>query len=56
MKILAGFCRGLGKEETTELMKLCERIYKEGTWQEDFTKAILIPLPKKMNAIACEDN
>ena len=36
--------------------KLCERIYKEGIWPEDFTKAGLIPLPKKMNAMACEDH
>ena len=37
-------------------MNLCERIYKEGIWPDDFTKAVLIPLPKKMNAMACEDH
>ena len=37
-------------------MKLCERIYKEGICPEDFTMAVLIPLPKKMNTMACEDH
>ena len=37
-------------------MKLCERIYKEGIWPEDFTKVVLIPLPMKMNSMACDDN
>jgi len=54
--IPAEFWKNLGKEATIELMKLCERIYKEGIWPEDFTKAVLIPLPKKMNAMACEDH
>ena len=55
-EIPAEFWKSLGKEATTELMKLCERIYKEGIWPEDFTKAVLIPLPKKMNAMTCEDH
>ena len=50
------FWKNLGKETTTELMKLCERIYNEGVWPENvFTKAVLIPLPKNMNTMACED-
>ena len=47
--------KNLGKEATTELMKLCERIYIEGIWPEEFMKVVLIPLPKIMNAMACED-
>ena len=37
-------------------MKVCESIYNEGIWPENFTKAVLIPLPKKMNALTCEDH
>ena len=55
-EIPAEFWKSLGKEARTELMKLCERIYKEGIWPEDFTKAILIPLPKKINTMACADH
>ena len=46
-EIPAEFWTGLGKETATELIKLCERIYKEGIWPDDFTKAILIPLQRK---------
>ena len=55
-EIFTEFLKNLGKEATIELMKLCERIHKEGIWPEDFTKAALIPLPKKMNAVTCEDH
>ena len=48
--------KNLGKKATIELMKLCERIYKEGIWPEDFIKTVLIPLPKEMNAMRCEDH
>ena len=54
-EIHAAFRKKLGKEATTELMELYERIYKEGIWPENFTKAVLIHLPKNMNAMACED-
>ena len=55
-EIPADFWKSLGNEATTELIKLCERIYKKGLWPEDFTREILIPLLKKMNAMACEDH
>ena len=51
--IPAEFWKNLGKEATSELVGLCKRIYEEGVWPEDFTKSVLIPLPKKMNATAC---
>ena len=50
------FWKSLGKEAATGLLKLCERIFKERIWPEDFTKAVLIALPKKMNPTACEDH
>ena len=55
-EIPAELWKSLGKEATTRLMKLCQRIYKEGIWPEDFTKAVLIPLLKNINAMACEDH
>ena len=55
-EIPAEFLKNLGKEATTELIKLCEKINKQGIWREDFTKPILIPLPKRMNAMACENH
>ena len=30
-------------------------MYEYGVWPEDFTKIILIPLPKKTNAMECEE-
>ena len=55
-KIPAEFWKNLGEEATSVLMTLCKRIYNEGKWPEDFTKAVLIPLPKKMKATACVDH
>ena len=54
-EIPAEFWKRFSKEAIEELMKLSERIYKEGIWPEDFTKAVLMLLPKKMNALARED-
>ena len=55
-EIPAEFWKNLGREPRLELMQLCERIYIEGVWPEDFTKAVLITLPKKVYATACEDH
>jgi hypothetical protein len=30
-------------------------IYNTGIWPEDFTKSVLIPIPKKANAVDCSD-
>jgi len=37
------------------LMDLCMKIYNTGIWPEDFTKTVMIPLPKKANAVECAD-
>ena len=37
-------------------MDLCRLIYETGVWPEDFTRAILIPIPKKANASECADH
>ena len=51
----AEFLKSLGQEATEELIKLCRDIYEQGVWPMDFTKVIMIPLPKKANATACSD-
>jgi hypothetical protein len=30
-------------------------IYNTGIWPEDFTKSVMIPIPKKANAVECSD-
>ena len=35
------------EEATTEIVELCQQIYREGKWPEDFTQIVLIPLRKK---------
>jgi len=35
---------------------LCKNIYNTGNWPTDFTKTMLIPLPKKTNAVECSDH
>ena len=37
------------------LIDLCRKIYVTGIWPSDFTKAVVIPLPKKVNAVECND-
>jgi hypothetical protein len=54
--IPAEFWKNLGEDGTSELVELCKNIYQKGEWPEDFTKAVLIPIPKKKNATACEDH
>ena len=51
----AEFLKSLGQETTEELIKLCKDIHEQGVWPVDFTKVIMIPLPKKANATVCSD-
>ena len=37
------------------LIDLCRKIYVTGIWPSDFTKAVMIPLLKKVNAVECKD-
>ena len=37
------------------LIDLCRKIYVTGIRPSDFTKAVMIPLPKKVNAVECKD-
>ena len=49
------FWKNLGQEGMKVLTDLCRKIYVTGIWTADFTKAVMIPLPKKVNAVECKD-
>ena len=38
-----------------EMCELCQEMYEEGKWSDDFTKVVVILLPKKNNATECSD-
>ena len=50
------FWKALEEKGMNELIGLCKEIYEQGVWPADFTRGILIPIPKKVNAIECEDH
>ena len=49
------FWKCLGENSLKELTDICQAIYRTGVWPDDFTKTVVIPLPKKANAIKCTD-
>ena len=53
--IPAEFWKILGEKGTQELVQICADMYREGVWPKDFTRLILIPLQKKVNATECGD-
>ena len=55
-EIPAEFLKILGEEAYVYLEKICKKMYVTGSWPEDFTKSIMIPLPKKPNASECADH
>jgi len=54
-RVPAQFLKYLGSTAMSKLVVMCKEIYKEGDWPNDFPKGIMIPLPKKVNAIKCSD-
>src|ERR671918_1081428 len=48
------FWKALEEKGMNELIGLCKEIYEQGMWPADFTRGILIPIPKKVNARECE--
>src|SRR6267154_5770412 len=38
-----------------ELCDICQSMYEEGKWPDDFTRTVMLPLPKKNNAINCSE-
>ena len=53
--IQAELLKGLGKKNMKELINLSKEMYEKGEWPNDFTKAIIVALQKKSNAIECAD-
>lgn len=45
----------MGEKGTSELADMFKRIYEEGARPAEFTKEFIKPLPKKVNAIPCEE-
>ena len=54
-EITAEMLKGLGEKAIQELCDICQNMYEEGKWPDDFTKTTMIPLPKKNNAVNCSD-
>ena len=54
--IPAEFLNLLNEDNMEKVVDLCRLIYETGVWPEDFTRAILIPIPKKANAVECADH
>ena len=44
-----------GTETATALTALCQRIWEEKTWPTEWTKSLVIPLPKKGNLRQCQN-
>ena len=42
-------------EEKKEILSLCNKIYNEGEWPEEFMNTVLLPIPKKSNAKKCKE-
>ena len=53
--IPAEFLKILEGEALNKLEELCREIYNTGIWPDDFTKSVMIPIPKKSNAMDCAD-
>ena len=45
-------CLGEGEKE---ILPLCNKIYNEGEWLEEFMETVLLPIPKESNAKKCKE-
>src|SRR6267154_2030669 len=54
-EIPAEMLKSLGEKAIQELCDICQNMYEEGKWPDDFTTTTMIPLPKKNNAVNCSD-
>src|SRR2546426_6684274 len=54
--IPAEFLKILGEDVYLHIEKICKNMYNTGTWPQDFTKVVMIPLQKKQNAVDCADH
>ena len=54
--IPAEILKTLGEEAYKHLERICKKMYEAGSWPEDFTKVVMIPLQKKQNVMECADH
>ena len=54
--IPAELLKALGERREKYLVKVCKSINETRKWPEDFTKAIIVKIDKKMNASECADH
>ena len=54
--IPAELLKALGEKGKKCLVEVCKSIYETGKWPDDFTKAIIVTIEKKMNASECADH
>ena len=54
-EIPAEMLKSLGDKAEQEIHGICKSMYEEGKWPDDFTRVVMIPLPKKNNASDCGD-
>ena len=40
----------LGDKDLQEIVEICQSMYEEGKWSDEFTRVAMIHLPKKYNA------
>ena len=46
-EIPAEMWKRMGEKALIEMCGICQRMYEEGKWPDDFTRTVMIPLPKK---------
>ena len=54
-EITAEMRKRLRDKALQEIVEICQSMYEEGKWPDDFTRVAMIPLPKKNNAAHYSD-
>ena len=54
--IPAELLKALGERGKNSLVEVCKNKYETKKWPDDFTKAIVVTIEKKMNASECADH
>src|SRR3989442_11091617 len=54
-EISAEMLKSLGEKAIQEVCDICKDMYEERKWPHDFTRTVMIPLPKKNNAVNCSE-
>src|SRR6187399_1029240 len=54
-EVPSAMLKRLGDKALQEIVEICQRMYEEGKWPDDFTRVAMIPLPIKNNAAHFSD-